>query len=96
VLLSSVTSSGFIIPFSTIICLVITHCVPKVAVHVGYGIVQLKCDGTRWRTGGEVRKVAVHLIKGVGSDIHERLNKPELPSRASPCAITFQLDSTVA
>jgi len=36
-------------------------CVRKVAVLLGYGRVQLKCDGTRWRTGGEVRKVAVQL-----------------------------------
>ena len=40
-----------------------TQCFRKVAVHLGYGRVQLKCDGTRWRTGGEVRKVAVHLQK---------------------------------
>jgi len=29
-------------------------------VHLGYGRVQLECDGTLWRTGQEVRKVAVH------------------------------------
>ena len=39
------------------------QCVRKVAVHLGYGTVQLKCDGTLRRTGGEVRKVAVHLQK---------------------------------
>jgi len=33
------------------------QCVRKVAVH----LVQLKRDGTRWRTGGEVRKVAARL-----------------------------------
>jgi hypothetical protein len=44
-------------------CFNIIHCVRKVAVHLGYGRVQLKCDGTRWRTGGEVRKFAVHLLK---------------------------------
>jgi len=32
----------------------IIHCVWKVGVHLGYGRVQLKCDGTR-RTGGEVK-----------------------------------------
>ena len=37
------------------------QCVQKVAVHLGYSRVQLKCDGTRSRTGGEARKVAVHL-----------------------------------
>jgi hypothetical protein len=37
--------------------------VRKVTVHLGYGRVQLKCDGTRWLTGGEVRKVAVSLRK---------------------------------
>jgi hypothetical protein len=42
----------------------IMHCFRKVAVHLCYGTVQLKCDGTRWRTGGEVRKVAVHLCYG--------------------------------
>jgi len=36
-------------------------CQQKVAVHLAYGTVQLKCDGTWWCTGGEVRKVAVHL-----------------------------------
>ena len=39
------------------------QCVRKVAVQLGYGRVQFKCDGSRWRTGGEVRKVAVNLIK---------------------------------
>ena len=29
--------------------------------HLGYSRVQLKCDGTRWCTGGEGRKVALHL-----------------------------------
>ena len=29
--------------------------VRKVAVQLGYGRVQLKCDGTRWRMGGEVQ-----------------------------------------
>jgi len=38
--------------------------VRKVAVHLGYGRVQLKCDGTLCRTGGEVRKVAAHLGYG--------------------------------
>jgi len=38
--------------------------VRKVAVRLGYGRVQLKCDGTRCRTGGEVRKVAVRLGYG--------------------------------
>jgi len=37
------------------------QCVRKVPVHLGYGRVQLKCDVIRRRTGGEVRKVAVHL-----------------------------------
>ena len=41
----------------------IVQCVQKVTVHLGYLRVQLKCDGTRWRTGGEVRKVAVNLWK---------------------------------
>ena len=36
----------------------------KVAVHLGYGWVQLNCDGTRWRTGGEVKG---KLANGVGS-----------------------------
>jgi len=36
------------------------QCVRKVAVHSGYGRVQLKCDGTLWRTIEEVRNVAVH------------------------------------
>ena len=40
---------------------ILTECVRQVAVHLGYGRVQLKCDGTPRRTGGEVRKVAVHL-----------------------------------
>ena len=47
VLLSSATSGGFIIPFCTIICIVIRQCDWKVAVYVGYGTVQLKYDGTR-------------------------------------------------
>ena len=41
------------------------QCVRKVAVHLGYGRVQLKSDGTRWRTGGEVRKVTVQLQKAL-------------------------------
>ena len=39
------------------------QCFRKVAVHLGYRTVQLKCDGTRWSTGGVVLKVAVHLQK---------------------------------
>jgi len=38
--------------------------VQKVAVHLGYGTVQLKCDGTRFLTRGEFLKVAVHLGYG--------------------------------
>jgi len=48
--------------FSSFLWLI--QCVRKVAVHLGYGRVQLKCDGTRWRTEGEVRKVVVHLGYG--------------------------------
>ena len=32
-------------------------------------------------------------VKGTGCPLHS-LVSPSLPSRASPCAITFQLDST--
>jgi len=42
---------------------IFVQCVLKVAVNLGYGRVRLKCDGTRWRTGGEVWNVAVHLWK---------------------------------
>jgi len=38
--------------------------VRKVAAHLGYGRVQLKCDDTRLRRGWEVRKVALHLCYG--------------------------------
>jgi len=38
-----------------------TQCGQKVAVHLSDGRVQLNSDGTRWRTGWEVWKVAVHL-----------------------------------
>jgi len=37
------------------------QCVRKVDLHLGYCRVQVKCDGTWWRTWGGVRKVAVHL-----------------------------------
>ena len=40
------------------------QCVREVAVHLGYGRVQLKCDDTGWPTGWEVGKVAVHLGYG--------------------------------
>ena len=75
---------GYSVPFDTGVYLghkasqdigCIIQCVRKVAVRLGYGRVQLKCDGTRWHTGGEVRKVA--LQKGVGSDVHERLYRSE-------------------
>ena len=33
----------------------------KVALHLGYCRFQVRCDGKRWRTGGEFRKFAVHL-----------------------------------
>ena len=36
----------------------------KVAVNLGYGRVQLKCDGTWCSTGEEFWKVAVHLGYG--------------------------------
>ena len=39
-------------------------CFRKVAVNLGYGRVQLNCDGTQWRTGGEVKG---KLTNGVGS-----------------------------
>jgi len=40
------------------------QCVRKVAVNLGYGRVQLKCDGTRRRVRGKVRKIAVNLGYG--------------------------------
>ena len=39
----------------------LVQCVRNVAMHLGYGKVQLKYDGPRWRTGGQVPKV--HLLK---------------------------------
>jgi len=41
----------------------ITQCVQKVAAHLCYSTVWLKCGGTWWCMGGEVRKVAAHLQK---------------------------------
>ena len=52
------------VPMSRNMKQTVVQCVRKVAVHLGYGRVQLKCDGTRWRKRGEVQKVAVHLGNG--------------------------------
>jgi len=49
----------YILRYPKVVCKI--QCVRKVAVYLGYGRVQLKCDGIRWRTRGEVRTVAVHL-----------------------------------
>jgi len=72
------------------------QCVRKVIVRWGYSRVQLKCDGTRWRTGGEVGIVSVHLwkvLEVMSMSVYTGLN---FPSRAWSCSITFQLDSTTA
>ena len=69
------------------------QCVRKVAAHLGYSRVQLKCDGIQWHTGGEVWKVAVHLqkvLEVMSTSVYTGLN---FLSHASPCAITFRLSA---
>jgi len=67
--------------------------VRKVAVHLGYGRVQLECDGTRWRTDTDNQIYVDCFWLATHSIRHFPLY---FSSRASPCAITIRLYSTVA
>jgi len=67
-------------------CLTLQHavnipCVRGVAVHLGYGRVQLKCDGIRWRMGGEVKNLCRRPWTSISTPLisAQRLYKLPLP-----------------